>query len=206
MAAAWTGCNSVPAEKFQETQRDLQFAKERVRGLEQQLTEEQQTIRHLQAQVAALRGSKNPGLMDELVTPVRLELVKPSGGYNKDGQPGDDGLELFVRPLDRDGHVIKCAGTLKVTILDPLCPPGRNVVAEYNYDLPTTRKMWYGRLMTQHFTIQCQWPPGQIPIHDELIAHVVFADLLTGRVLTAQHSYKIMFPPVIKDATPVEPK
>ncbi len=206
MAAFWTGCSAVPAEKFQQTQRELQLSQERVRRLEQQIADEQQANRHLQEQVARLRGMKKSEVMEELVTPVRIELVSPSGGYNADGQAGDDGLELFVRPIDRDGHVIKCAGTIKVTILDPLSPPNRNVVAEYNFDVPTTRKMWYGRLLTQHFTIRCPWPTGQIPIHDEPIAHVVFNDLLTGRMLTTDHSYKITLPPVLKDAAPPEPK
>jgi hypothetical protein len=206
MAAAWAGCNSVPGDKFQETQRDLQLAKERVRALELQLADEQQTARNLQDQIAHLRGFGKLEQMEELITAVRIELVAPSGGYNTDGQTGDDGLVLFVRPIDRDGHVIKCAGTLKVTILDPLSPPNRNVVAEYNYDVPTTRKMWYGRLMTQHFTIRCPWPTGQIPLHNELIAHVVFTDLQTGRVMTTEHAYKITLPPVIKGTAPVESK
>jgi len=204
VTAAWAGCNAVPADKFQETQRELQLAQERVRSLEQQVADEQQSIRHLQTQLARMRGLDKTQLMDELVTAERIELVSPSGAYDIDGRPGDDGITLFVRPIDRDGHVVKCAGTIKVTILDPLSPPNRNVVAEYNFDLPTTRKMWYGRLMTNHFTVRCPWPTGQVPIHDELLAHVVFTDLLTGRVLTASHSYKIKLPPEIKAQSPVD--
>jgi len=201
---AGAGCNTVPAEKFQDTQRQLQLAQEKVQSLEKQLADQQQTNRHLQEQVAQQRRLPKPELMDELVTPVRIELANRSGGYDTDGQTGDDGLVLYVRPIDRDGHAIKAAGSIKATVLDPLCPPNRNVVAEYNFDVPTTRKMWYGRLMTQHFTVRCPWPTGQIPIHDELIAHVVFTDLLTGRVLTTEHSYKIKLPPAIED-TKTEP-
>ncbi len=203
--AVGAGCSSVPAEKFQETQRELQLAKERARSLEAQLADEQQAVRNLQGQVARLRGFDKTDLMDELVTPVRIELVAPSGGYNTDGQAGDDGLVLYVRPFDRDGHVIKCAGTIKVTILDPLSPPNSNVVAGYDFDAADTRKMWHGRLMTQHFTVRCPWPAGQVPIHDELIAHVVFTDLQTGRMLTTERSCKITLPPVIKDAVSTRP-
>jgi hypothetical protein len=198
------GCNTVPAEKFQETQRELQLAQERAAKLEQQIAEEQQTNRQLQGQLARMRGLNRPEMLEELVTPVRIELANLSGAYDTDGQPGDDGLVLYVQPSDRDGHVIKAAGTIKVTVLDPLCPPNRNVVAQYNFDVPTTRKMWYGRLMTQHFTVRCPWPAGQVPIHDELLAHVVFTDLLTGRTMTAEHSYKVLLPPTIKDETPAD--
>ncbi|HSW46057.1 MAG TPA: hypothetical protein VLM89_10855 [Phycisphaerae bacterium] len=197
------GCNTVPAEKYQDTQRNLLLAQEKVRSLEQQLAEEQQLSRQLQGQMTRLRGLSRPEMLDELVTPVRIRLAKLSGGYNSDGQAGDDGLVLYVQPVDRDGHVIKAAGTIKITILDPLCPPNRNVVAEYKFDVPTTRKMWYGRLMTSHFTVRCPWPTGQVPIHDELIAHVVFVDMLTGRMVTTVKSFKILLPPVIKGEKPV---
>lgn len=198
LVLAGAGCNSVPAEKFQDTQRQLQLAQEKVQSLERQLGDQQQANQHMQEQVAQLRSLPNPEAMDELVTPVKIELAGRSGGYNTDEQAGDDGLVLYVQPIDRDGHVIKAAGTIKVTVLDPLGPPNRNVVATYNFDVPTTRKMWYGRLMTQHFTVRCPWPTGQIPIHDEPIAHVVFTDLLTGRVLTTEHSYKIKLPPAVE--------
>jgi hypothetical protein len=128
-----------------------------------------------------------------------------SGGYDTDGKPGDDGIVLYVQPYDEDGHVIKAAGSLRVVILDPLCPPNQNVVAEYLFDVPTTRKMWYGRLMTQHFSIRCPWPTGQIPLHSELTAHVAFFDLLTGRTLTVQKAFKIVLPPDLPPAATPQP-
>jgi hypothetical protein len=197
------GClDYVSGEKFQATQRKLQLATEQLTRLENELAEQQQSMRTLQSQLARLRGLTQEEALEQLVSPVRLELEGLSGAYDTDGHAGDDGLLLFVRPIDRDGHVIKAAGTLRVNILDPLNPANRNVVAEYHFDVARTRALWYGRLWTQHFTVRCPWPTGQIPMHDELTAHVLFTDLLTGRTLTTQQAYKITLPPALPDTRP----
>lgn len=192
---ALAGCGQVPAEKYQATQRQLQLAQERVRQLESQIASEQEGFRTLQEQIARLRGLDRKETMDQLVAPVRIDFASMSGGYDADGRAGDDGLVLYIQPFDADGHVIKPAGSLRVLILDPLCPPDQNVVAEYRFDVPTTRKMWYGRLMTHHFSIRCPWHTGRLPLHSEVTAHVAFFDLLTGRTLTAQKAFNIVLPP-----------
>jgi len=197
------GCfDQVSGEKFQATQRKLQLAQEHVKRLENELTEQQQSIQNLQSQLAQIQGLSRKERLEQLVTPVRIELEGLSGTYDTDGRAGDDGLLLFVRPIDSDGHVIKAAGTLRVNILDPLNPPNRNVVAEYYFDVPKTRELWYGRLWTNHFTIRCPWPTGQIPMHDELTTHVTFVDLLTGKTLTTQQSFKIIRPTILPDSQP----
>lgn len=189
------GCESqVPAKDFREVQRQLQESREEVSRLGNELAQQTELAQALQARIARQRGLTHQDMLDELVAPVRLELEEMSGGYDTDGQPGDDGIALFIRPIDRDGHAIKAAGSLRITILDPLSPPNANVVAEYHFDVPATRKLWYGRLWTYHFTVRCPWPPGQMPLHDEVTAHVAFTDLLTGKLLTTQKAFKITRP------------
>ncbi len=195
------GCDSqVPAKDFRETQRLLQESREEVRRLGDELARQVELSRTLQARIARFSGLTRQEVLDELVAPVRLELEGMSGGYDTDGQPGDDGIALFIRPIDREGHVVKAAGSLKITLLDPLNPPNANVVAEYHFDVPATRKLWYGRLWTYHFTARCPWPPGQMPAHDEVTAHVAFTDLLTGKLLTTQQAFKITRPLVAATA------
>jgi hypothetical protein len=96
--------------------------------------------------------------------------------------------------------VVKVAGNLKVRLIDPQNPPGKTVFAEYNFDLEHTRPLWYGRLMTSHFTVKCPWPAGHLPAHEEIVAHVTFTDLLSGKALTATGTYKIKFP--LKETQP----
>ncbi|UCD29079.1 MAG: hypothetical protein JSV03_00925, partial [Planctomycetota bacterium] len=147
------GCNFVPGEKFQATQRELQLTQEKARGLETKIADQEETIGTLQARIAELREMDVSDL-DKLIVPVRIELEGLSGGYDDDGKAGDDGIVLYVQPIDCDQHVIKAAGSLKVTLYDLANPPDENQIAEYSFNVPTTRSFWYGRMWTHHFTVR----------------------------------------------------
>ncbi len=189
-----TGCTpGVPAEKFRDVQAKLLLAEEQVKRLESQLADQQETIRNLQAQIVKLRQIKSDSI-DDLIVPVKIELERLSGGYDNDGKVGDDGIVLYVQPVDADGHIVKAAGTLDIELFDLQAPSGQQRIAPYQFDAKTTRSKWYGRMWTNHFTVYCPWPPGKPPAHDLVTANVVFTDLLTGRSLKAQAAYKIKFP------------
>jgi len=193
------GCNTVPAGKFQDAQRELQAAREEVRRLQQQLAAEQQAARELQQQLASARGFDQKAL-DTLPLPERIELDRRSGGYDTDGRVGDDGIVLHIRPVDRDQHVVKAAGRLHVALFDLAATEDRRLIAEYHFDEPTLREKWYGRFMTQHFTVRCPWPQGRMPSGPEVTARVVFTEFLTGRPLVAQEVFRVTFPPEIASA------
>lgn len=193
IATALTGCQDIPLQRYNETQKQLLEAQEKVKTLEAELAAQQQAQRNLEAQLAELRGTDAP--LADLVYPVKIELERMSGGYDRDGQPGHDGIVLYIQPIDADGNVIKAAGTINVKLFDLAAPAGSNLIAEYRFDVKKTRSLWYGRLMTNHFTVHCPWPNGQPPAHPEVTAVVTFTDLLTGKPLTAQAVYEIKFPP-----------
>lgn len=196
------GCaDTVPTQQFLQVQRESQAAKEQVSRLESQLSDEQKTTRNLQEQVANVRGM-DKDIIGQLILPVRIELARQSGGYDTDGKPGDDGIVLYVQPVDKDGSVIKAAGSFKVTLLDLSKPTEPVVVSSYEFDVPTTRGLWYGRFMTNHFTIRCPWPPSGPPASDEITARVEFTDLITGRVMTAQERYQFKRAPVLSETRP----
>lgn len=202
-AVFFVGCDSVPTEKFLEVQRESQAAKEQAAQLEQQLAAEQKTVGNLQEQLARVRGM-DPSVMNQLVVPARIQLVRQSGGYDRDGKPGDDGIVLYVQPTDKDGHVLKVAGSFKVTLLDLSKPTEPVVIASYEFDVPTTRSLWYGRFMTNHFTIRCPWPPSGPPDTNEVTARIEFTDLLTGRVFTAQERYEFKRAATVSETRPAK--
>lgn len=190
-----SGCgNTVPTERYNQAQQELLACKESTTKLQSQLTDQERSIRTLQQQVSELRSSKAP--FDDLVTVDRIELDRLSAGYDTDGKPGDDGVVLYVQPKDKEGAVLKVAGTLKVTLFDLQNPPESNVLAEYNFDAKTTRGLWFGRLMTNHFTIRCPLPIR--PAHDRITAEVVFTELLTGRTFRAQGVYTLKLGPATR--------
>jgi hypothetical protein len=190
------GCTPTGGEKYLQAQRELLAAKERVFKLENQLSDEQKTVRQLQNQVAKNRNM-SPDVLNELASPVRIELASQSGGYSIDNRTGDAGIVLYVQPIDKDNDPIKVAGSFKVTLLDLSEPASPKVIAPYDFDVPNTKKLWYGRFLTYHYTVRCPWPPGGAPKTDKVTAVVEFTDLLTGRVLTTQKVFEIKRPPVL---------
>jgi hypothetical protein len=123
----------------------------------------------------------------DLFAPVRVEIDKLTGGDNYDGAPGDDGVTVYLQPLDSDGNVVKVPGRIRVQLLDntDLSQPRVIQVCEYS-DPADLRKSWHGRFLTNHYTLKCAFPPdAQLPASGELLATVSFVDYLTGRELSA---------------------
>jgi uncharacterized coiled-coil protein SlyX len=180
------------------------------RRLEQQVAAQKEHITKLEADVVALKQTVDeqreqirtlqalgPERLDELVYPVRIELDRLTGGYDDDGRPGDDGVVAYVHPIDADGHIIKAAGSIVMEVFDLAASAEARLVTRAELDVPNTRKAWYGRLWTHHFTVRCPWPPParKPPAHRDLTVKVQFTDLLTGKTLTAQKAVTIEFPP-----------
>jgi hypothetical protein len=201
VAALIGACDTIPADKFREADQARQAAQEKVRQIEAQVADEQKTVRNLQEQLASARGIDTETLA-QLAAPVRLQFASQSGAYDTDGKTGDDGIVLYVQPVDSDGDVIKAAGSMRVTLLDLSDPTQPKVISPYEFDVPNTRKLWYGRLMTSHFTVRCPWPPNGVPKVNQVTAVAEFKDLLTGRVLTAQQAFPVTPPPVLTATRP----
>jgi len=138
----------------------------------------------MQRQIDTLK-SLGPDRPFDLFAPVRIEIVRRSGGQDYDGRPGDDGVTLYVRPLDADGDVVKVPGRISVQLLDVSNLERPKVVGVYHFTSPEQlRRTWYGRLGTQHYTLKCPFSDGVVP-PPSLDARVEFTDFLTGKTLTA---------------------
>jgi hypothetical protein len=184
------GCpNTVPVKAFDEVQSKLQLAQEENLRIQQALSQQQQANKNLQEQLGTLRTVKAP--LEQLVYPVKIELERLSGGYGV-GKPYDEGVVLYVQPMDRDNDVIKTAGTIQVKLYDLQNPPNATLIGQYDFDAQKTRSLWYGRMWTYHFTVKCPFPKP--PAHDTITANVTFTSLITGEPLTAQGAYKIRLP------------
>lgn len=186
-------CACISGEDYAQLQRELLAAQDQVRKLQQDLAARDQTIDLLKSDVARARDV-DPGQLELLVVPERIEIERQSGGFDADGKPGDDELVLYIRPIDRNGDVVKAAGSIAVTLLDLTNPSSPVVLGEYQFDARKTRELWYGRMWTHHFTVRCPWFQGRPPPHEEITARVEFTDLLSGRKLTAQGVFRIDLP------------
>lgn len=189
-AAAAGGCAS-------QTEMDLRRDNERLkREVEQQrhdLAAHQAAIDELNRHLQTARGITDEDLR-KVFYPEQIVIDPLSGGDDYDGKPGDDGVTVYVRPVDRVGDTIKVAGDIRVELYDLAAPPGDNRVGECFVPVDKAIEMWHGKLMTNHFTIRCPWKSGP-PRNPEITVRVTFKDFLTQRVMTAQRVVTVKLPP-----------
>lgn len=197
LAALMTsGCTS---QREIELRQKIAALEDTIREKNNRLTDQQVALDEMHQQLAVARSISSDDLK-RIFYPERLEIDRLSGGESYDGEPGDDGVTVYVRPIDRDGDVIKVAGDLRIQLYDLAAPPGENLIGEYAISADQIGKLWHGRLLTGHYTIKCPWPeqpPGtpRPPKHTEVTIRAVFVDYFTKRVISAQQVCKVKLPP-----------
>ncbi len=151
------------------------------------------------AKIHALTGrvDKLTGLGDRGGRPffeiTELHLLDITSGVDLDDNPGDDGVAIYIRPVDRDGDTLKRAGEMRVKLLDNSAIGQPKVISQVVVNDPEKiRKSWYGKFWTDYFKIIVPFAPGAklVPGH-EIDVHVTFIELATGKTFTARKAIKI---------------
>ncbi len=184
------GCVGQGENKLRD---ELTRLREENRARNDQLVAQRATIDELNVQLRNARGINEEDLK-KLYYPKELVIDRLTGGADYDGQPGDDGVTVYLRPIDQYGDVIKIPGDVTIQLYDLAAAPDRNFLGEYRISVDQLAPLWHGRLMTGHFTIKCPWAKGP-PQHDEITVRATFVDYLTKRVVSAQTTCKVKLPP-----------
>ncbi len=103
-------------------------------------------IRNLSEQIRRLTELPESRRVDLLPRVQRIELASLSGGYDDNDDGIDEGVVLYLRPIDQDEDTIKAAGTLRVVLSDPSSDVVRMVVGEAELGFEVLRKTLDGRL------------------------------------------------------------
>jgi len=181
-AIAAAGCvegGEDPIVAHKRTIRDLERENAALKASQLQL---QRRIGELAGQVERLRGLP-PDRMGKLFTVQRIELGRYTAGANLDGKAGHDGVRVFLLPRDRDGHVIKAAGTVSLQLFD-LSRADGNLIGRCDVPADALGKHWFGGLGRSHYRFDVPWTAR--PAAPEVTVRIRFTDLLTGKALTAQ--------------------
>jgi hypothetical protein len=150
------------------------------------------SVEKLNEQLRVARGLSREDLR-KIFYPERLQIERLTGGYDRDEQPGDDGVVVYLKPIDRDGDAIKVVGDIRIELYDLANPSGQKLIGEYFFPADEVSQHWYGSLLTYHYTLRCPWRQGP-PQHRELTIRVTFVDFLTQRVITAQTTCEVNLP------------
>jgi hypothetical protein len=180
-ALASSGC---VGSSVQDYERRIAQLERTIEEKDNQLEAKQATIDELHTQLAT-RLDIPRDMFERVFYPERVVIDGLSGGEDYDGQPGDDGITVYVKPLDKAGDVVKAKGSIRIQLYDLANPPDRNLIGEYNFGPDEAAKLWYGKLMTYHYTLKCPWQHGP-PEHTEITIRVLFQDYFTQRVMSAQ--------------------
>ncbi len=132
--------------------------------------------------------------MNELFYVSRIDIEKMSGGADFDGQPGDDGVIIFLELYDQDDQIFKAAGSIDVHIYDLSDPDHPELIAKYAYDVQAARKLWMGRLMSYHYKLKCPWQVRP-PNGPQVVVRVMFLDYLTGSAFQLVRQFDVRLPP-----------
>jgi hypothetical protein len=175
-------------------------AQEQISRLRDELRQKNETLVQQRAQIDTLRQQLDVarGISEEdlkrIFYPAKIVIGRLTGGSDYDGQPGDDGVTVYLEPVDTAGDVVKVAGDVRIQLYDLAAPPDQQLIGEYSVPVDQIGKLWHGKLMAHSYVIKCPWPDGP-PEHNEITVRVVFVDYLTKRVLTAQKVCKVELPP-----------
>lgn len=158
--------------------------------------------RQIAAQQAALaeanrRLQSARALSDEQLAkifhPEKLVIDALSGGYDADAIPGHDGVVVYLKPVDRDGDALKVAGDIRIELFDLSREPDAARIGVYEFPVDQARELWFGKLLTYHYTLNCAWQQGP-PASPDVTIRATFVDYLTQRVITAQRVVSVTLP------------
>jgi len=190
----WSGCQGdIFGGDLKALRQDVQRLQNQVGRLEREAVSNAQLIADQKKQITRLQqlGRKR---LDLLYHPVKLDVEQLSGGFDNDKVPGDDGVIVYLRPMDEMGDAVKVAGDIRIELLDLANPDGQHLLGEYIVSAETAKEMWYGRFLTYHYTIRCPWLKGP-PKHPTVLIRATFIDYLTGAELTATREVRVTLPP-----------
>ena len=119
-------------------------------------------------------------------------LERLTGGYNTDGEPGDEGIIVRLQPRDAVGQAIPVAGAISVALIDPAVEGDDARVARWDFSAKEAASRLYSDHTGKGIELEMLWPDSP-PIHDKLRLFVRFTTE-DGRRLQADSTIFIEVP------------
>jgi hypothetical protein len=196
VVTALTGCRGMGIfqqdKKIKQLTADLEAARAEAESANKNLSDTRGELARKQKQIDTL-VSLGPGRLEKLNHVKVIKLGQYTGGADLDAQDGDDGIKVFLRPIDANGDTIKASGSLTVQLYDLAQPSDKTLIGEYKWSVDEVSKAFSGGFLTYHFTFTCPWKSGP-PKHDEITVRVEFVDYLTGKTMQVQKMCKVDLP------------
>jgi len=172
------------ADRLEAARKENVELREKVTRLEADLKARDEQITRLQG----LGGKRT----DLLFTVASIRLGRTSG-VDTDGKPGDDGVRVYLKCIDRDGHAIKAAGDVTIQLFDLSTEAKENLLARYDFSTADAAKHFSGGLLMNQYKFDCPWKTAPPPRADITI-RATFTEYLTGKTFTTQKPITLNLP------------
>jgi hypothetical protein len=200
-AALLLGGCAAPDRANIQLRKDKQELSDQIGALQRQLQASQAEIAGLRQGTGAaptLPGDR----LRRLFTVHRVEVGRFSGGADLDPRKaGDEGVKVYLTPLDEAGDPIKATGNAVIEVFD-LARKTDNRIGRCEFGSDKLKQMWRGLGPLQAFVLVCPWQTP--PLGREVAIHVSFTDELTGRLFSEVKGAQVNLPaaPATRPASP----
>src|SRR5947207_5440695 len=152
------GCGR-PSKANVELRKQNQALQNQIADLKRQHEADLASIRNLQSSAPTV-PTLPPERLEKVVTTYGLKIGRLTGGADLDpNQPGDDGLKIYVAPVDRTGEAIKAAGSFVVEAFD-LAKPGDTRIGRWEFPTDQVQKYWVNFLTQTNYVLPAPWQNG----------------------------------------------
>jgi hypothetical protein len=194
IAALCGGCAEGEDAQFAAEAKKVIQAESQTARLQRELADARDLLAQRDRQVAELLGLGGPERMKKLYLVQRIGLGASTAAVDLDNKPGDDGVKVYVEPIDQYGSVLKAPGSVTVQLYDLAAEAKDNLVGQLRYDVDQTAKCWSSGFLAYWYSFTCPWKAGP-PKHGQITVRVEFVDYLTGKKFEAQTIVRAALPP-----------
>jgi hypothetical protein len=143
------------------------------------------------AGAAAPAGAWRTGAGNAQVAAITLNAMF-TGGYNADGQPGDEGVTAAIEPRDAQGRLLPAAAPVSVVVIDPAQQGEAARVARWDFSTEQVAAMAQTTRLSEGIHLALTWP-DKPPAHGQLHLFVRYTTS-DGRKLQAERQIEVDLP------------
>lgn len=159
LAAACSGCRSSGASDLVEA--ELRAKQQDLNTLRTELDRSEAQNAYLQRE---LRNQQQCGVTpppaDGIGSGARLKAItlgRGTGGYEEDGLPGDEALQVVLEPKDVDNHTVKAPGNVQVHALEITTEGIKRPLCSWPISGDQLRKSWRSGLLSTGYHLILPW-------------------------------------------------
>lgn len=192
-----SGC-SRRAGGFQDQLDEVRYEREQLEIELRRVTAERNELRgkldELTAKLEAVDGVPAAVIIDSMPRCAGIRIDRLSGFFDRDGEPGFEGVDVYLIPIDARDRFVQISGTLQVSVV-VYPPPGEEVQPRtlVSRTVPPSeiREAYRSTLLSTHYSVRLELDPPVHSIEGTALLVVQFRDILTGQTHSAERRLRL---------------